>query len=105
MPFSQVPTTWVSGWSEDGTNITVPIASFPEMTAAEADGATGDIRKIYYAICDQMFAAYNNTAAADRPTRMNIVKTMAANTTTGITIVTYRAVFYCATASVEVIAE
>jgi hypothetical protein len=68
------PAHWLPSWSEDGTNITVPIASFPELTAGEADGATGDIRKTVYAICEKLNAAYQAEAQADRPAQMVITR-------------------------------
>lgn len=70
MAFSAVPSTHIASWSEDGTTISVPIASFPELTAAEADGTTGDIRKIMYAFCHKFNALYEAMAVADRPVKM-----------------------------------
>lgn len=84
MAFSPVPTNWFSGWSEDATNITVPIATFPELTAAEADGATGDIRKILYALCAKCWSIWNALATADRPTKMTLTTSSSVDATTGI---------------------
>lgn len=50
------PNQWIADWSENGTNITVPIASFSRMTAADADGETGDIRRVVFAILEQLNA-------------------------------------------------
>jgi hypothetical protein len=44
MAFDKTPTTWLPSWSEDATNITLPLASLPELTAAEADAATARFR-------------------------------------------------------------
>jgi hypothetical protein len=38
------------GYSSDGTNITIPIADLPGLSAAEADATTGDWREILQAI-------------------------------------------------------
>lgn len=54
------PSTMMAGWSEDGVNITVPISSFPGLTAADADGLTGDARKVVTAFASAAFAWYNN---------------------------------------------
>lgn len=70
MAWNAAPTEFMTGWSEDGTNITVPIASFPEMTAAEADADTGDIRKVLLAMCEQWYSVYNALATADKSTKM-----------------------------------
>jgi len=77
MAFSEVPTDWLADWSEDGTDITVPIATFPELTAAEADAVTGDIRKILYAICEKLYQQWLATESADRPSRMSITRSTA----------------------------
>jgi hypothetical protein len=79
MSFDKTPTTWLANWSEDGTTITVPIATFPEMTAAEADAATGDIRKIVFAIVEKLWKSYNATVTADRPNKWQMTKTVTAN--------------------------
>jgi hypothetical protein len=72
MPFIDTPTLVIAGWSEDGTNVTFPIASLPELTASEADGTTGDSRKILYAILAQYEAWYRGLAAEDKPGKLNI---------------------------------
>ena len=83
MAFSAVPSTHIAGWSEDGTDITVPIASFPELTADEADGTTGDIRKIAFALADKLYSLYNTLAAADRPTKMQAFRSTSMNESGG----------------------
>ena len=62
MTYTKAPNAWLPGWSEDGTNITIANAlepvvgegareqTFPELTAAEADGATGSIAQILFAL-------------------------------------------------------
>ena len=55
MAWDPLPPTWMASWSEDGTNITVPIATFTKMTAAEADASSGDIRKVLFAMCDHLW--------------------------------------------------
>ena len=74
MAFNPAPSSWLADWSEDGTDISVPIATFPQLTAAEADGTTGDIRKVLFALADAFYQAYNAKAIADRPTKMAIFK-------------------------------
>lgn len=81
MAFDPTPTSWIASWSEDGTNITVPIASFSELTAAEADASTGDIRKIMFAILEHIWDVYLALPVADRPNKMVIQKTATVSTT------------------------
>lgn len=93
MALSIVPTDWLESWSEDATNITVPLATFPEVTAAEADAATGDIRKIVFAIMEKLFQEFNERATADRPTRMTITRGTSVNDETGEIVRTYTVTF------------
>lgn len=83
MAFDKKPTTWLPNWSEDGTNITVPIATFPELTAGEADATGGDIRKVLFALMEKLHQVWAATPSADRPTRMVITKTAVLAVATG----------------------
>ena len=74
------PATWMPSWAEDATNITVPIASFPQLTAAEADGASGDIRKVLFAIMDKLLTVWDALATADKPTKMLMNRSSSVNT-------------------------
>ena len=94
MAFEATPTEWIPGWSEDGTDISVPIASFPELSVAEADGTDGDIRKIMFAICDKLWDVWNSTVEADRPGKMIITKSSSPNVSTGVTPHSYTFTFH-----------
>jgi len=72
MAFSETITDWIANYTSDGTDITIPIASIPELTAAEAHTSTGDIRKFIFAFADMLADAWYVTATADRPTTMRI---------------------------------
>ena len=76
MSFATVkaPSNWLASWSEDGTNITLPIASIPGLTAVEADGASGDIRNTLYPLLETLYAKWLTVAEADRPTKMTIYR-------------------------------
>jgi len=105
MAFDSKPSTWLPNWSEDGTDISVPLATFPEMTAAEADAEVGDIRKVLFAIAEKVHDSWNNTAQADRPTQMYIAKSSSVNSTTGVVTNTYTLRFYCEIGTQEVADE
>jgi len=77
------PAQWVANWSEDATNITIPIASIPEITAAEADGTTGDMRKCIYALLAKFYAFWLTIPVADRPAMMTIYRSTSTNDVTG----------------------
>lgn len=105
MAFNPAPSSWIASWAEDATNITVPIASFPQLTAAEADGTTGDIRKIMYALSEKMYAAYIALAVADRPAQMTITRSSSVNATTGVITHNYTFKFNNTIATQDVAAE
>jgi len=74
MAFNPAPTVVFANWSENGTDITLPLASVPQLTAAEADAATGDSRKVLYGLLHQIHAWYTGLAAGDRPTKVVVSK-------------------------------
>ena len=99
------PSTWIPSWSENGTAISVPIASFPEMTAAEADADTGDIRKVMFAVCEQIYSEFNDLPVADRPTKMTVYRSTSTDDQTGVTTKTYQFRFEVAVLSQDVADE
>ncbi|MEQ1862910.1 MAG: hypothetical protein ABMA13_23560 [Chthoniobacteraceae bacterium] len=106
MAFNPAPSNWIPNWSEDGTDITVPIASFPELTAGEADAATGDIRKLAYAIAEKLYMKFVSEAAGDdAPAQMQITKGQSLNPSTGKITVTYAFTFVLTPAGLDVSAE
>lgn len=105
MAFSAVPTSWIADWSEDGTDITVPLASFPELTAAEADGTTGDIRKIAFAVLEKLFQEWISRDSADRPAMWTAAKTVSVNTSTGVSTAQYVMTFKLETTAQDVADE
>ena len=105
MAFSKVPTAWIPNWSEDGTDIIVPIATFPQLTAAEADAATGDIRKILFGVADALVNAWIAKAAADRPAKMTLSRSTSVNDQTGAVSRRYVFDFELSTVAEEVADE
>ena len=91
--FDPKPSTCLPNWSENGTDITVPIATFPELTSAEADATTGDIRKVMFAILEKVHTHFAALDPADRPQRMVIAKTVNVNPDTGIVTNVYQFTF------------
>jgi hypothetical protein len=83
MAYDAAPSTWIASWSEDGTDVTFPLASVPEMTAAEADATTGDFRKCMFALVEKWYSHYNSLATADKPTRFTLTKSTTPTTVDG----------------------
>lgn len=94
------PATWIPNWSEDGTNVTIPIASIPELTAAEADAVTGDMRKCLFAFLMKVYASWLAMAAEDRPANMTLSRNPSFNDADGS--ITWQ---FVATFKVEVLSQ
>lgn len=105
MAFVKTPTTWIDNWSYSAPNITVPLATFPEMSADDAHTSTGDIRKIVFAIMEKLWLEWVATATADRPGKWTMTKSASVNTTTGITTVQYVNTFSILTTAQDVADE
>ena len=54
------PSSLFPGWVSDGTDVTIPIASMEGLTAAAADGLTGDARAVMLALNNSMFIWYRD---------------------------------------------
>ena len=105
MAFTATPTAWIANWSEDGTDITVPLATFTELTAAEADASTGDIRDIVWALMEHLYDAWNDTASADRPTKWTASKSVSVNTQTGVVTNIFTNTLYTSILTQDVVDE
>lgn len=75
------------------------------MTAAEADAATGDIRKVLYAICEKLWAEWNSRASADLPTKMSISRSTTVNEITDACTKRFTFTFVTVATSMEVTPE
>src|SRR5690606_12798565 len=81
-----------------------PVA-VPELTDAEADPTTGDVRKLFYALCEMMYQARNAIAPEDLPVQMQIFRTSSVNDVTGEITRTYTLQFVTEATGVEVADE
>ena len=75
MAFDKAPSSLFTGLSEDGTDLTIPIASITDLTDTEADGTTGDWRALMLRIVDHVYAYYGALATADKPAKFTIART------------------------------
>ena len=83
------PAAWIDSWAEDGNDITIPLASLPETDATEADGSTGDFRKVMLAFMEAVYQHYNGLDTADRPVKMVVSRSSSVNDITGVITRTY----------------
>ena len=99
------PNDWIASLEETGGTVSFPVASVPQLTAAEANSATGDIRKFIYALLDKFYAKWLTIAAADRPAMMTIYRSTSVNDVTGETTQTYQFQFKVTNTGTEVADE
>ena len=115
MAFSATPSGWLgAGYTLSGSGTTAAVnfgisgntnATLPEITTAEANATTGDIRKIYYGIVEQLYQAYLAKATADRPNRMAVSKSSNVDATTGLITTNYTIQFVLAATGLDVTTE
>lgn len=104
MAFSALPTDVIAGWSEDGTDVTFPIADVAALDVDEADAVSGDSRRVLFALVEQWYNWYVGLATADRPEKMTISKSVSLQTD-GTFRNQYTMTFYCQVSEQEVLDE
>ena len=105
MAFTATPSSWLSSWSEDGTTASFDLADLTdELTAAEADAATGDWRDIFKSIVEHTYAYFNGLAAADKPAKLTVAKVTEVENATQLKV-TYTVVAYVDIGTTDVGAE
>jgi len=105
MAFDKTPNIWMSGWNENGTAISVPIATFTELTAAEADSDSGDIRKIVWAFLKKWYDEYSTRSSTNQPSKWTCTRSISVNATTGEVANVFTNTLYTEIATQEVADE
>jgi hypothetical protein len=117
MAFTKAPSGWLgSGYTVSGSGTTAAInfgisgntavgEAFPQITSAEANASTGDIRMVYYGIVEQLYQSYLGKADADKPNRMTLGKSSSVNSTTGLITTNYSIQFVLQATGLDVTAE
>jgi len=99
MAFDKKPSTWLGAGYAVASNSarfntsSSGTACLTEVTDAQADPTTGDIRILSRAILFKLAAVWAATAAADRPAKMRLTKRSGLNTTTGTVTEAYEIEF------------
>ena len=93
-----------ANYTADNTTVTLTIADFPDLTSVEAAPATGDSRKILYALLQGIYAKYK-ALTTDLPAKMTIARTTTISDTTQTASVTFTIRFLTAEYTAEVAAE
>lgn len=103
--FNPAPTVLLgSNYNGTSTDAVLKIADFPQLSSAEADEATGDSRKLLFAILDGVANKYEALASADRPTKMTVQRGFG-SVSGGVTRVTFTLGFNLTVGALEVSAE
>jgi len=111
MAFNPAPSAWIPGWSADADDIVIADAfgasgAFPELDAAEAGYVeVGDIRRVLFAMCQELANTWYATASADRPTKMSIARSSPIVETTGLVTRTFTFRFTTSIVEEEVVSE
>lgn len=85
MAFDQKPSTWFGAgysYASDAISFGTSTNANPtltQLTNAEANATTGDVREVIRALLYKISAAWDATAAADRPTQMSVYKSITYN--------------------------
>lgn len=92
MAFDKKPATWLgAGYAADSSGHTISLNTgnaasnqlLLELTDAEADPETGDVRKLIFALMESLNVAWEAQDPVDRPARMMMYKS---SVVTGATI-------------------
>lgn len=99
------PSTWIPGYTFDGTNVISPLASLPQLSSGEANATTGDIRAVMFALEEAMRAKFAATLPANRPTKWTVSGFTTAQQDAATETKTYNHTFVLTVTGVEVADE
>jgi hypothetical protein len=110
MAFSPTPTDWLAGLEYKAAaaavtadSLVIPLTALPLLTSSEISGGSADIRRIYIAVADALYNAYEAKDSADRPVQMQAVR--ATSERSGNLSRTYSFIFTATITGLEVASE
>lgn len=68
------PSEIFTGYTSDGTSITIPLAALPGLTAAEADETTGNVMEVCRQFLNGLHSGITALAPTSRPTKATVAK-------------------------------
>ncbi len=90
MAFTATPSVlFGDNYAFSAPDITISNVDNPNVTDAEADATTGDYRRILFGLLQDMYARFNAIGAADRPTKMQFLRSTSVNDVTQQSSVTF----------------
>ena len=88
MAFDPAPTGWFPGLTNSATALTIPFTALNQLTQADSDPSTGDVREIVYNFCEAFTDKWADTTDADRPEKTTISTSTSVQTVGGSEILT-----------------
>lgn len=83
MAFTETPSVlFGDNYAFSAPNITISNVDNPSVTDAEANATTGDSRRILFGLLQDMYARFNAIGAADRPVKMQFLRSTSVNDVT-----------------------
>lgn len=64
------PSSWIDDYTSDGEDILIPISSLRGLTAEDANQATGDIRRVLFALCETIYDVMETLEDSEKPELM-----------------------------------
>lgn len=90
MAYDDVPSgLFGDNYSFSAPSITISNVDNPSVTDAEADATTGDSRRILFGLLQDMYTRFNAIDAADRPGKMQFLRSTSVNDVTQLGTVTF----------------
>ena len=69
MAYNKLPSAHIANISATSTALTLPLSSVPELSQAEVNDPSGDIRKVAYAFSQKLHSVYSNMLLDDKPVK------------------------------------
>jgi len=88
MAFDPAPSGWFPGLTNSATELTIPFTALNDLTQADSDPSTGDIRAIVYNFCEAFNDKWAATAEEDRPDKTTINASTSVQTASGSEVLT-----------------
>lgn len=88
-----------------GQKLSISILELLNLTSAEANASTGDIRSVMESLLGAFYAYNNALPTADKSTKMSVYKSVSTDTGAGTTTASYTSQFIGTTGAFEVASE
>jgi hypothetical protein len=106
MAFNKAPSHWISGYTFDGTNLSIPLAALTGLSSGSANATTGDIREIIQKFQEAMWQKWVSEGSGNTPVEMTLfAPVVSTNSTTSVVTRTYQAQYLGTTGTFSIASE